>query len=72
MAVPAVTPVTVPPITVAEALLLLQVPPVVVLDNTVVAPTQTVDEPVMTPALVAAPMVIVLVVVAVPQISVTV
>ena len=53
VAVPAAIPETVPPTTVADKLLLLQTPPVVVFDKTVVPPTQTASEPVITPAFVA-------------------
>ena len=65
------TPVTVPPTTEADELLLLQAPPNVVLDKVIVKPTQTFENPVITPASVTEPTFIVFVDVAVPQTPVT-
>ena len=49
MAVPAVTPVTVPPMILALALLLAHAPPMVVLLSVIVAASQTLFDPLMPP-----------------------
>jgi hypothetical protein len=69
--VPAVTPVTEPPTTVAFAELLLQAPQQAAFDKTVVAPTQTLLAPEMVPAFGKGLTVIVVVATAVPQPLVT-
>ena len=73
VAVPAVTPVTIPdmPIVATAVLLLLHVPPVVVLLNVVVAVAQTIAVPVMVPATGSGLTVTSIVAVAVPQLLVT-
>jgi hypothetical protein len=71
--VPAVTPVTTPPVeTVADELLADHVPPPVVLVSVIVEPTLTAFAPVIVPALGNELTVIDLVVVAVPQLLVTI
>jgi hypothetical protein len=72
IAEPTETPVTTPAVTEATAMLpLAQVPPLIVDDNVVVAPTQTVLLPEMTPADGSGLTVIVSVATAVPQLFVT-
>src|ERR1019366_4639131 len=50
VSVPPETPVTIPPVTVAVALLLLHTPPVVVSVKVIVAPAHRLDAPVIEPA----------------------
>ena len=73
VAVPAVTPVTIPdvPIVATAVLLLLHTPPVVVLLNVVVEVAQTIAVPVIVPATGSGLTVTFTVVVAVPQLLVT-
>ncbi len=71
IAVPAVTPVTKPLITVADEVLLLQAPPVIALLSVVIAATHTEGTPVIVPASGCALTVIAFVAVAVPQLLVT-
>jgi hypothetical protein len=68
VSIPALTPYTIPPDTVAVALDAVQVPPAVPLDvNVTLDPVQTVAVPLMVPALGVVSMVITWLAVAVPQ-----